>query len=241
MSKKILIYGGSSLISKELINILAKENYSFVIFCRKAEVFFNNISSLNIEKNKFDVFEADLLDLQKNFELITRLEKNLEGVIWIAGFTGDSLKEFDNLELAENNIKINFLHPILIINKLLSKITMNGEGFLAVTSSVAGLRGRAKNIFYGSAKSALISFLSGLRQKFNGTLNILTIIPGYMSTKSFKENAPQFLITTPEKTAQIIVRSIKSKKEIVYINSLWRVIMFTIRLIPEKIFKKLKF
>ena len=74
MSKKILIYGGSSLISKELINILVKENYSFVIFCRKAEVFFNNISSLNIEKNKFDVFEADLLDLQKNFELIVSLQ-----------------------------------------------------------------------------------------------------------------------------------------------------------------------
>ena len=34
-------------------------------------------------------------------------------------------------------------------------------------------REREKNIFYGSAKSALISFLSGLRQKFNGKLNIL--------------------------------------------------------------------
>tara|TARA_B100000700_G_scaffold243273_1_gene271088 strand:+ start:1759 stop:2484 length:726 start_codon:yes stop_codon:yes gene_type:complete len=241
MSKKILIYGGSSLISKELINIFVKENYSFVIFCRKAEVFFNNISSLNIEKNKFDVFEADLLDLQKNFELISKIEKKLEGVIWVAGFTGDPTKEFENAELTENNIKINFLHPALIINKLLSKINIDEKGFLAVISSVAGLRGRAKNIFYGSAKSALISFLSGLRQKFNGKLNILTIIPGYMSTKPFKENAPQLLITSPEKAAQIIVRAIKSKKEIVYINSLWRIIMFTIKLIPEKIFKRLKF
>ena len=40
------------------------------------------------------------------------------------------------------------------------------------------------------------------RPTFNGKLNILTIIPGYMSTKPFKENAPQFLITTPEKTAK---------------------------------------
>ena len=80
-----------------------------------------------------------------------------------------------------------------------------------------------------------------MRQKFNGKLNILTIIPGYISTKPFKESAPQFLIATPEKAAQIIVRAIKSKKEIVYINSLWRIIMFAIKLIPEKIFKKLKF
>ena len=48
MSKKILIYGGSSLISKELINIFSKKNYSFIIFCRKAETFFDNISSLKI-------------------------------------------------------------------------------------------------------------------------------------------------------------------------------------------------
>ena len=241
MSKKILIYGGSSLISKELINIFSKKNYSFIIFCRKAETFFDNISSLKIEKNRFDVFEVDLLDVEKNFEFISKLENNLEGVIWVAGYTGDASKEINDVKLLENNIKINFLHPILIINKILSKINMNGTGFLAVISSVAGLRGREKNIFYGSAKSALISFLSGLRQKFNGKLNILTIIPGYMSTKPFKENAPQFLITTPEKTAKIIARAIKLKKEIVYINSLWRIIMFAIRLIPEKIFKKLKF
>ena len=50
MSKKILIYGGNSLISKELIKIFNKENYDFIIFCKKAEVFLDTISPLNIEK-----------------------------------------------------------------------------------------------------------------------------------------------------------------------------------------------
>ena len=241
MSKKILIYGGSSLISKELINIFSKKNYSFIIFCRKAETFFDNISSLKIEKNRFDVFEVDLLDVEKNFEFISKLENNLEGVIWVAGYTGDASKEINDVKLLENNIKINFLHPILIINKLLSKINMNGEGFLAVISSVAGLRGRGKNVFYGSGKSALISYLSGIRQRFNNKLNVLTIIPGYIKTKSFKENAPNFLITSPKKAALIIFKGIKSKKEIVYVNFLWKIIMLFVRLIPEKIFKKLNF
>ena len=34
---------------------------------------------------------------------------------------------------------------------------------------------------------------------------------------------------------------IKSKKEIVYVNFLWKIIMLFVRLIPEKIFKKLNF
>ena len=241
MSKKILIYGGNSLISKELIKIFNKEDYDFIIFCRKSEVFFDTILSLNIEKKKFEIFETELEDLDNNLKLISELENNIDGVIWVAGYTGDPSEEFKDTQLCQNNLKVNFLHPVLIINKLLTKINSNQNSFLAVITSVAGLRGRAKNMYYGSAKSALISFLSGLRQKLNGKINILTIIPGYIETKSFKEKAPKFLISSPEKVAQIIFKSIKQKKEIVYINFLWRIIMFIIKLIPEKIYKKMKF
>ena len=241
MPKKILIYGGSSLISKELISIYSREDYNFIIFCRKKESVLSDLSNLKLDNNKFEIFETDLIDLQKNLELISKLDDNIDGVIWISGYTGDPVKEINDIELASNNIKINFLNPVLIINKLLPKIINNGEGFLAVMCSVAGLRGRAKNIFYGSSKSGLITFLSGLRQKFNNRLNIVTIIPGYMSTNSFKESAPNFLITSPKKAATIITKAIKAKKEIIYINSFWKIIMFFVKNIPERIFKKLKF
>mgnify|MGYP001167626184 CR=1 FL=1 len=241
MSKKILIYGGSSLISKELINLYYKEDYNFIIFCRKKELVLSYLVDLKLDNNKFKIFDIDLIDLQKNLDLVSKLEDNIDGVIWISGYTGDAENEFSNIESASKNIKINFLHPVLIINKLLPKIIGNGKGFLAVVCSVAGLRGRAKNIFYGSSKSGLITYLSGLRQKFHNKLNILTIIPGYMSTNSFKQTAPGFLITSPKKAASIIVRAIRTKKEIIYINSFWRIIMFFVKNIPEKIFKKLKF
>ena len=87
----------------------------------------------------------------------------------------------------------------------------------------------------------MISFLSGLRQKFYGQISILTIIPGYMSTEKFHLNTSNFLVTNPEKSARIIYNAIKQKKEIIYINFFWRVIMFFISLIPEKIFKRLSF
>ena len=241
MTKKVLIYGGSSLISKELINIYYKEAYNFIIFCRKKELLLSQLSNLKLDNNRFQIFDTDLLDLQRNLELVSQLEGNIDGVIWISGYTGDAVNEFNNTELASNNLKINLLHPILIINKLLPKIIDNGEGFLAVLCSVAGLRGRAKNIFYGSSKSGLITFLSGLRQKFYNKINIITIIPGYMSTNSFKESAPSFLITSPQKAASIIVKAINTKKEIIFINSFWRVIMFFVKNIPEKIFKRMKF
>ena len=68
MPKKILIYGGSSLISKELISIYSREDYNFIIFCRKKEFVLSELSNLKLDNNKFEIFETDLIDLQKNLE-----------------------------------------------------------------------------------------------------------------------------------------------------------------------------
>ena len=239
--KKIVIYGGTSLISIELIKIYLKENYEFIVFSRNKENFISRIKKLDLDLKKFELYEIDLLNLEENLKIISEIKKNIQGVFWIAGETGDALSEYKDLNLAKKSIEINFLHPALIICKLISKLDINQDTFIAAVTSVAGLRGRKKNFFYGSAKSGMISFLSGLRQKFYGQISILTIIPGYMSTEKFHLNTPNFLVTNPEKSARIIYNAIKQKKEIIYINFFWRVIMFFISLIPEKIFKRLSF
>tara|TARA_B100000963_G_scaffold352001_1_gene364511 strand:- start:543 stop:1268 length:726 start_codon:yes stop_codon:yes gene_type:complete len=241
MDKKILIYGGSSLISLELIKLFWSENYDFIIFCRNQELFLKRIKELRLNPDRFKVHEIDLIQIEENLKIIDNFKHSINGILWVAGETGDALEEFSNNSLAKKTIKVNFLNPVLIINRLTKHLLKNENSFIAVLTSVAGLRGRQKNIFYGSAKSAMISYLSGLRQKFNGEFNILTVIPGYIRTEKFKINAPKFLITSPKKAAEIIYRAIKSKKQIVYINFLWRIIMFFLRLFPEKLFKKFKF
>ena len=241
MNKKILIYGGSSLISLELIKIYSNEECEFIIFCRDKNNFIKRLNKLDLTANKFKIYEVDLMELEKNLKIISEIESELDGVIWVAGETGDAIVEFQNTNLAKKSIDINFLNPILIISKLVLKIKQNENSFVAVITSVAGLRGRQKNFFYGSANSGMISFLSGLRQKFSGKINVLTVIPGYMRTEKFNIDAPRLLVTSPEQTAEIIYKAIKNKKEVIYINFLWRILMFFIGLVPEKIFKKLKF
>ena len=118
---------------------------------------------------------------------------------------------------------------------------LDGSSYIAVITSVAGLRGRSKNIFYGSAKSALISYLSGIRQRFNGKINVTTVIPGYIRTAKFNLSAPKILISEPDKLARKIVDAVNNKREIIYCSFQWKLIMNLIKLIPEKIFKKLSF
>ncbi len=238
----IIIYGGSSLISKELLKILSKDFDKFIIFCRNKNIVHQYILELKLENLEIKILEADLLDLESNISFIEKLEDNILGLIWVAGFTGNPDVEYLDPNKCETNLRINFINPVLLINRILPKMKTGNKSFLAVLTSAAGLRGRSKRLFYSSAKSGLINYLSGLRQKFSKEkINIITVIPGYMNTKPFNIKAPSFLISSPEKSARIIYNAIKKEKEIVYINFFWKIIMFCINLLPEKIYKKLKF
>ena len=59
------------------------------------------------------------------------------------------------------------------------------SGFLICLSSVSGVRGRAKNFIYGSAKAALTTFLSGCRNYYsNKNIFIMTVLPGFINNQT---------------------------------------------------------
>ena len=238
--KKMFIHGGSSLISLNLINLFIDEFDEFYIFSRNTPKTREMLSPF--DEKKFNFYENDLLDLNQTLKDIENLPDDLSAVFWITGSTGNPEKEQEDISLLENNLKINFVNPVICINKLQNKMKSSfQDNFICVVTSVAGLRGRYKRLFYGSAKGGLINFLSGLRQKLSNDIKIITVIPGYINTIPFKESAPKFLIASPERAAKIIYSGIKKNKEIIYINLFWKFIMKFIDFIPEKIFKKLKF
>ena len=107
---------------------------------------------------------------------------------------------------------------------------------------MAGDRGRNKNYWYGAAKSGLTSSLSAMRQKYNkSNLHVMTVCLGFVNTRMTEGlDLPKLLISSPEDTADLILRSLKKKTNIVY-NWKWFVVMTIIKCIPEKIFKRLSF
>jgi len=112
---------------------------------------------------------------------------------------------------------------------------------LAVISSVAGDRGRASNYLYGSAKAAVTSFTSGLRQSLTASgVNVLTIKPGFVDTPmtaAFKKGA---LWATPAKVADGIIRAIDKRRAVAYLPGFWWAIMRVITHIPETVFQRIK-
>ena len=68
----------------------------------------------------------------------------------------------------------------------------------------------------------------------------MTVKPGYVETKMIKElNIPKFLTVTPNYVAKKIYKMQQRRIDIIYIPGFWSLIMILVKLIPERIFKKL--
>ena len=240
--KKIIVYGGTSLLSIEFIKKFDKEIDEFIVISRNQKK--NEEKTILFDeklKKKIKFHQIDILDLDQALSFSDSITDNsLEGIFFVMGETGDPILEINDYEKCLKNYKTNLIHPVLIINSLIPKLKKNS--YICVFTSLAGVRGRAVRLFYCSAKAGLISYLSGLRQKLqHNNINVINVIAGYMDTEKFNYKANNLLISKPKDVINRVYNGIKSKKENVYSSFIWFIISLIIRLIPEKIFKNLKF
>jgi len=244
MNKKtIVILGATCNLGMELSYIYAKNNFNLVLISRSS---IKNQELKNSLQQKFSnisvsTYELDILDLDSQNYIYNNIKEKPIGIISLIGETHNVKKIYDKKLI--NIINVNFTNLINFLSYFLKDFEKKNEGFLICVSSVAGLRGRSKNFIYGSAKAALITFLSGCRNYYNNTnIFIMTVLPGYI--RNSKDNAnriERILQIEPSDLARKIFIAHKKRKEIVYSNYLWKLIMLIIQILPNNIFNKIKF
>ncbi|MFT4523929.1 MAG: decaprenylphospho-beta-D-erythro-pentofuranosid-2-ulose 2-reductase [Bacteroidia bacterium] len=214
---------------------------SKVILCARNSSRLDSVAKhLKITKEiTAEIIEFDLLDNSGPGDMLEAAkESDVVLVAW-------GILESSNTEKGKARLEIidaNFRNQIPIIEEIADQFEKRGSGVIAGMSSVAGLRGRASNYLYGSAKAGMIAYLSGLRNRLTPSgVHVVTIIPGFMRTKMTAElNLPGPLTAEPKVAARIIHKAIQKKKNVAYVTPIWWLIMLIIRNIPEFIFKKLK-
>ena len=157
--KNIIFYGGTSEISLNLIKLYVNEAEKITIFCRNSNKFKEIYTEYKDYENKIQIYEVSLEDLEKNLEIVNKIDEDISGIFWISGSTGNAEDEYNNIIEAKKNLKINLIHPIIIINEITKKMIKDNNSFIVALSSVAGVKGRKKQLFYSTAKSGLISYL----------------------------------------------------------------------------------
>ena len=243
--KNALIIGATSAIAQSLADQLAQSGASLFLAGRSAAKLDLIATDLKVRhKVKVETAAIDFDDFTRHAPLIDLAAERLGGldlaVICHGSLPDQKACERDYL-LTEAEFRINCLSAISFLGHLANRFEERRAGCLVAISSVAGDRGRQSNYVYGAAKAALSAFLEGLRNRLHPKgVRVLTVKPGFVDTPMTAHLKKGLLMVSPEVVARDIMRAVESGKYELYTPWFWRWIMLIIKLIPERIFIRLK-
>jgi short-subunit dehydrogenase len=239
-----LVIGATSSLGQALCAELARGGASLVLSGRNKKMLEAMASDLTIRfGTENTVVLCDLarpkLTPRGFVSEVNKQAPKLTRIFLLAGEMGDA-EDQDKEENIEAVTRINYTSPAKLLTALAADLSKKKGGEVAVISSVAGDRGRQSNYVYGSAKAALTSLASGLRNKYaDKNVHVMTVKPGFIDTPmTYGMESP--LIASRETVAKAIVKALEKKKNSIYVPFFWWGIMTIIKSIPEPIFKKLK-
>lgn len=240
--RKILVLGATSGIAEATCRIWASQGASLFLVARNREKLSAVAQDLkNRGASYVDTAVADLDDTEQHPSLLAHAINSLAGldVAYLAhGVLGDQSAAEQDFNTAAHILHTNFMAPVSLLTWLTNFCVQRHNGTIAVLSSVAGDRGRKSNYVYGSSKAGLSAFLAGLRNRVDREgVTILTIKPGPVNTAMTAHmNVRKADV---DSVAASIVRAIDKRQDNLYVPFQWQPIMFVIRNIPDRIFKKL--
>jgi decaprenylphospho-beta-D-erythro-pentofuranosid-2-ulose 2-reductase len=242
--RKILVLGATSGIAEATCRIWAAQGASLFLVARNAEKLAAVAADLKVRGASYvGTAVADLDDTEKHPELLAHAVNSLTGmdIAYLAhGILGDQLQAEQDFNTAAQILHTNFMAPVSLLTWLANYCVQRHAGTLAVISSVAGDRGRKSNYLYGSSKAGLSAFLGGLRNRVDREgVTVLAIKPGPTRTAMTAGMPKSEKFADVDSVAESIVKAIDRRQDTLYVPFQWQPIMFVIRNIPERVFKKL--
>ena len=241
----IVIFGATSAIAHSLAKSYSQEKgHSFTLIGRnekrlatcKDELLALGASKVIIKIDTLTILE----EIEQVFTSIIHEVGNIDLAILAHGSLTDQEKAKTDMRYLTEEFTLNAISHIVLSQLIVNHFNKTGYGILVGIGSVAGERGRKGNYAYGSAKSAMATFLSGLRHaNTNPNIRIMTIKPGFVATPMTAHLPSSPLFVSSDFVAKEIRRGIDQNIEHMYIPSYWRFIMMIIRAIPEALFKKI--
>ncbi|MEM8657965.1 MAG: SDR family oxidoreductase [Pseudomonadota bacterium] len=244
MSELWIILGASSAMARALSRDLALEGHRLLLCGRDTDDLERDATDLELRgADAADVFAFDTRSPDSFAPILAAAEAH-EGPLNVAVFAG-SMPEQSQIDadptLVAGVVTDNFAASAAFLMTLAPQMEARGSGAVVGVSSVAGDRGRLGNYVYGAAKAGFQTFLSGFRNRMaRSGVHVMTVKPGFVDTAMTWGLEGMFLVATPGQVAADIRRGIAKGRNVIYTPWFWVGIMTIIRMIPERIFKKLQ-
>ena len=238
----VLILGARSDIGRATAHAFAAEGHPVQLAARNAAELGPDRTDLEVRYQvEVTLHEFDALDTGGHAAFLDALPALPEIAVCAVGLMGDQAENETDADKAARVMRSNFEGPALILGALANRFAARGSGTLVGISSVAGDRGRATNYVYGASKAGFTAFLSGLRNRLaKRGVHVVTVLPGFVNTRMTEGmDLPGPLTAEPQELGAAIVKAVETRRNVIYVRPVWRLVMAIIRNIPEPIFKKL--
>lgn len=184
----------------------------------------------------------DARDISSFAPIIARATRE-DGQLHVAVFVG-SMPPQDAVDadpgLITGVVSDSYTGPATFLQMIAPDLEARGGASVVGVGSVAGDRGRIGNYVYGSAKAGFHTYLAGLRNRLTRAGgHVVTVKPGFSDTAMTWGLEGMFLVASPEKISEDILKAVDKRRDVLYTPFFWRYIMGIITSIPERVFKKL--
>lgn len=243
MTDTWIILGASSTIAKAFIRSVAEDGADFILAGRRMDDL--QSTAADATGRGAPTATAVLFDARapETFQPVIDAAQQVGGTIHCAVFVGSMPSQSDidaDPGLTDGVIADSFTGPARFLQMLAPTLEAQGDGFVVGVGSVAGDRGRLGNYVYGAAKAGFATFLSGYRNRLGRSgVHVLTVKPGPVDTAMTEGLGKQPFPTTAEAVTADIRAALRKRRNTLYTRKIWWPVMTVIKLIPERIFKKM--
>lgn len=238
----VLILGGRSDIGRAIAAAFAAQGHPVQLAVRDVSRSERDRADLQLRYGvPVTVHEFDALATETHEAFVRALPSLPVIAVCAVGVLGVQAAAEGDVTEAVRVMRSNYEGPASIMGVLAGQFAERGSGTLVGISSVAGVRGRASNYIYGSAKAGFTAYLSGLRQRlYPYGVRVITVLPGYVATQMTAAlSLPAALTAQPQEVARAVLGAVRVGRNIVYVRPVWRIIACLLRAVPERVFARI--
>ncbi len=240
-----IILGASSSIARAFAHEVAGRGCSVILAGRDQDDLKRTASDLAVRHEaEVEVIAFDAVDLAGHDRFVreSRMKSDPPVNLFVAFGCMPEQSDIDrDVDLGVDTVTATYTGVVSVLHRFAPVLEEQKEGHVIVLGSVAGDRGRIKNYVYGSAKAGVHAYLQGLRARlWRSGVSVTTVKPGFIDTSMTWGLPGLFLVASPRGCARACLRWAVKGKDAAYYPSFWLPVMTMIRLIPERIFKRLR-
>ncbi|HEX6243823.1 MAG TPA: SDR family NAD(P)-dependent oxidoreductase [Polyangiales bacterium] len=239
--KTVAIFGATSAVAQDVARLYAAQGARLALVGRNPTKL--RALSDEIEPQVAFLHVQDFADTAAAEACVLAVARELGGIdvaLIAHGLLGDQRESEQTLAPALEMAHVNYTSVVALLIPLANVLAAQGRGQIAVISSVAAERGRPRNYTYAAAKSALNTYLQGLRSRLYASgVTVHTIKLGPTDTPMTVDHRKNALFTSSAEAGRGIVDALARDVSEAYVPRYWRPIMFVVRNLPEAVFQRI--